>query len=358
MNNKNFFETGSQPTQRLRKENPMNITKRLIGMIGLVLCGALPGYTIYAQPSVSVGVSVSLPAVEIRAESDFYEPLTPYGRWEVVGSYGRCWIPGRVEAVGALTVTATGSAPTRAGTGSAMSRGVGPPITMVAGISALNLAGIGCRRRNGPRPGSPGTAVAATLAGRRYTRLGVRVISPRAYVFVEERRFMEPVRPSTVVVNNTTSSSTRTVINEAPATAVIEKASGRKVQAVPVQELRHKEEAAVVAKRKSPASTGEKRVQTRFPATLEPSGKKTAAVQEQPQVGKPAAATHESAAPAPKNSKAQNANKQPAQPEKTAQPSDKKAQPASDQPAQEKPAGNEKNQPDKADKNQGNKGKD
>src|ERR1043166_1421441 len=35
--------------------------------------------------------------VGIRAESDFYEPLSPYGRWEVVGSYGRCWIPGRVD---------------------------------------------------------------------------------------------------------------------------------------------------------------------------------------------------------------------------------------------------------------------
>src|SRR5687767_5534441 len=36
--------------------------------------------------------------VEIRSESDFYEPLTPYGRWEVVGGYGRCWIPARVES--------------------------------------------------------------------------------------------------------------------------------------------------------------------------------------------------------------------------------------------------------------------
>src|ERR1041384_6117803 len=35
--------------------------------------------------------------VGIRAESDFYEPLSPYGRWEVVGTYGRCWIPGRVD---------------------------------------------------------------------------------------------------------------------------------------------------------------------------------------------------------------------------------------------------------------------
>ena len=51
---------------------------------------------VYEQPpAVQVEASVG---VSIRTEDDFYEPLSPYGRWEVVGSYGRCWIPGRVEA--------------------------------------------------------------------------------------------------------------------------------------------------------------------------------------------------------------------------------------------------------------------
>src|SRR5947208_30188 len=36
-------------------------------------------------------------SADIRSEDDFYEPLRPYGRWEVVGSYGRCWVPARVE---------------------------------------------------------------------------------------------------------------------------------------------------------------------------------------------------------------------------------------------------------------------
>src|SRR5437867_303648 len=35
--------------------------------------------------------------VQIRTERDFYEPLTPYGHWEVVGAYGRCWVPARVD---------------------------------------------------------------------------------------------------------------------------------------------------------------------------------------------------------------------------------------------------------------------
>src|SRR4051812_39570416 len=36
-------------------------------------------------PPAEVGISVG---VAIRSENDFYEPLTPYGRWEVVGGYG------------------------------------------------------------------------------------------------------------------------------------------------------------------------------------------------------------------------------------------------------------------------------
>ena len=74
------------------------------GKIGFTLCASLLGVLtgcVHAQPPdsrVEAAVTVSLPEVEIRTESDFYEPLTQYGRWEVVGTYGRCWIPGRVEA--------------------------------------------------------------------------------------------------------------------------------------------------------------------------------------------------------------------------------------------------------------------
>ena len=173
---------------------------------------------------------------------------------------------------------------------------------------------------------------------------------------------MEPVRRSTLVVNNTTIIN-KTVIHEAPPTAAIEKASGRKVQAIAVQELRHKEEAPVVARQRTPAATSEKAV----------------AAHESPQVEKPAAAAHELAAPAPKNDEAQsekykpvpiapefkpearpegnhppaikeptgqNANKQPVKQEKTVQPSENKEQPS----ARENPAANEQNGPNPADK--------
>jgi hypothetical protein len=82
------------------------------------------------------------------------------------------------------------------------------------------------------------------------------LLPSRAYVFVQPGRFLEPVRSTTVVVNTTTIinktviiNNTRvvnnTVVNGGPATAVIEKASGRRVQPVAVHQLRQREEAPV-----------------------------------------------------------------------------------------------------------------
>ena len=351
----------------------MNRTKRLGGKIGFVLCtallGTLTGYTTSGQPSVSVAVSVPLPTVEIRAESDFYEPLTPLGEWVVVGSYGRCWRPARVEA---------GWQPYCNGNWQRTDAGWYWVSDEPWAWATYHYGRWNFTDQYGwywvPQT-QWAPAWVSWHSGGGYIGWaplypsGVVVISPRAYVFVEERHFMEPVRRSTVVVNSTTIIN-QTVIHEAPATAAIEKASGRKIQAVPVQELRHKTEAAVVAKQRTPAATS----------------KETVAAHESPPVEKPAAATHEPAAPAPKNTEAQSetrksipaapefkpeakpegnhppAIKEPTEPkadkhiekqEKAAQPSDKKEQ----QPAKEKPAANEQNGPNPADQNHEDKAK-
>src|SRR5215469_16657988 len=41
-----------------------------------------------ANAQVSVGVGI-----QINSVSDFTSPLTPYGSWVTVGSFGRCWRP-------------------------------------------------------------------------------------------------------------------------------------------------------------------------------------------------------------------------------------------------------------------------
>jgi hypothetical protein len=313
----------------------MNQTERLAGKIGFVSCaallGALTGCIGYGQPSVSVGVSVPLPSVEIRAESDFYEPLTPYGRWEVVGAYGRCWIPGRVEA---------GWRPYSEGYWQRTDAGWYWASDEPWGWATYHYGRWNLSAQFGwywvPQT-QWAPAWVSWHSGGGYIGWAplypssVRVISPRAYVFVEERHFMEPVRRSTVVVNNTTIIN-KTVINKGPATAAIEKASGRKIQAVPVRELRHREEAAVVAKQRSPTSTHEKNVQTPVSGEVEPRGKEAVAAHERPQVEKPAAVTH-----------------------KSAKPSNKKAKRVSEQPAREKPAASENNGANPADQNHENK---
>jgi hypothetical protein len=328
-------------------------------------------------------VSVPLPAVEIRAESDFYEPLTPLGEWVVVGSYGRCWRPARVEA---------GWQPYYNGNWQRTDAGWYWVSDEPWAWATYHYGRWNFTDQYGwywvPQT-QWAPAWVSWHSGGGYIGWaplyppGVRVISPRAYVFVEERHFMEPVHRSAVVVNNTTIIN-QTVINKAPAAAAIEKASGRKIQAVPVQELRHKTEAAVVMKQKSPASTSEKTAQPPVHSQAESPEKKTSPTHVSPPIEKPVAATHEPATPAPKNHEAQSetrnsvpaaaeskpaarpegnhppaikeptgqdANKQPARQERPAQPSDQKEQP----PAREKPAANEQNGPNPANQDHGNK---
>jgi hypothetical protein len=84
----------------------------------------------------------------------------------------------------------------------------------------------------------------------------------RGFVFVSEQRLLEPVRPTTVIVNNTTIINqtvnitkvqvvNKTVIAEGPRPEVIERKSGRKIEAVPVRELRRREETEVAAKQRN-----------------------------------------------------------------------------------------------------------
>jgi hypothetical protein len=241
----------------------MNGTKHLAGKVGFVFCTALlwalTGYTSFAA-EVSVGVSV----VAIHTQSDFYQPLSPYGRWQVVGSYGSCWIPGGV---------ATGWSPYSNGYWQQTDAGWywvsdepwawatyhygGWDFDPQFGwywVPQIQWAPAWVSWREG------GGYVGWAPLGPSGMFWG-RSVASRGYVTVEERRFLEPVGPKTVIVDKI--AINKTVINKkGPATAVIEKASGRTIQAVPVRELRNKEEAKVVAKHPTSTSTSEKAVQT------------------------------------------------------------------------------------------------
>jgi hypothetical protein len=256
----------------LERNSSMNMNKHPAVTIGLV-CGsavaiALAGCATYDRSSTysdapEQGFSAY---VEIRTEGDFYEPLSPYGRWEVVGSYGRCWIPDRVGADwgpyedGYWRLTDDGwywestepwgwatyhygrwDSDPRYGWFWVPQTRWGP-----AWVSWRHGGGY-----TGWAPMGP-TGRAAERHDRRGSHDG-------AYVFVEDRQFLEPVRHQTVVVNTTVIN--RAVIDERPSTAAIERASGRKVQATPARDLRRNAEAAIKTKHVQPEAPEARRAQ-------------------------------------------------------------------------------------------------
>jgi len=294
----------------------MNQTNRLTGAIGFVFCGALfgalSGCTTYVQqppprevyvppPPVYVPPPTVVqappptvyapPAVEmsfvIRSENDFYEPLTPYGRWEAIPGHGRCWIPARVAnnwrpySDGYWQRTDAGwywasDEPWAWATYhygrwdfSSQLGWYWVPQTQWA------PAWVSWHRGGGYVGWAP-LQPSARIGGSGVVGVNVRLIEPRAFVFVEERRFLQPVRPTTVVNNTTIINKTvnitnikvvnNTVINEGPQTTVIEQVSGQKVQAVPVRELRRKQEAAVVARKRSATPIVESKTQSPAPS--------------------------------------------------------------------------------------------
>jgi hypothetical protein len=246
---------------------------------------AVPAPVFVGSPRPEV-VNVSPPAdieggdddqIVIRVESDFEAPLRQYGRWERVGSFGRCWIPGRVDAewrpycIGNWARTEAGwcwasDEPWGWATYHygrwGWSGNVGwfwVPQTQWA-PSWVSW------HRGGGYVGWAPLGPDARFGADGSVQINVSAIPSRAFVVVEERRFMQPVRPSTVVVNSATVINNfvsitnirvvnKTVINEGPRPELIERVSEQKVQVVPVHEFRRKQEAGVteVSRRRGPS---------------------------------------------------------------------------------------------------------
>ncbi len=277
----------------------MNTTNRSFGPAALAgaLLVALTGCTTYVERPVTRTVYVAPAPVEpppppvytpapapavvvIQTENDFYEPLSPYGDWVVVASYGRCWRPAHVEASwrpyanGYWRRTDAGwywasDEPWGWATyhygrwdWTAQFGWIWVPQTQwaPAWVSWREGAGyVGWA----PLPPAARISVSGTV------EFGDAIIGSR-FVFVEERHLLEPVRPTTVVVNNTTVINktvnitkikvvNKTVVNEGPRADVVERVSGRRIETVPARDLRHREETEVVARRRTNPPVGDNR---------------------------------------------------------------------------------------------------
>ena len=289
---------------------------KTVGKIGIELglsaafLGVLTGCTTYVQDSRVRTVYVSPPPVyvepprivvaqpvyvpplvrevdsasfEIRSEPDFYEPLAPYGRWEVVAGYGRCWIPAHVSADwrpytnGHWEQTERGwywaSDEPFAWATYHYGRWDHRPELGWYWVPQTQWAPAWVSWHHGGgylgwAPLQPSVRVGSESP----MRVDVRQIPSQAYVFVEEKHFLEPVRPASIVVNNTTVINqtvnitnvkivNNTVINEGPRPQVIERASGRTVRAVPVGELRRQGEAQALSTQQRMPSPSPERIQ-------------------------------------------------------------------------------------------------
>jgi osmotically-inducible protein OsmY len=237
--------------------------------------GAQPPPAYVPQPPIETPPLYAPPPVQvtyvIREESDFYEPLSRYGQWVTVAPYGRCWIPAHVDPDWRPYTNGHWER-TDAGWYWASDEAWGwatyhygrwdwnPEMGWLWVPQTLWAPAWVSFHQGGGYTGWAPLHPSARFENDRPEHMRDEPTAPRAYVFVEDRHFLEPVRPTTVVVNNTTIINktvnitnikvvNNTVINEGPRTTVIEQASGRKVQTVPVHELRRKQEAAVVATR-------------------------------------------------------------------------------------------------------------
>ena len=309
----------------------MNKSKRSTGQVVSLLCSGLaaaltgcttyvthtPPRTVYASPppaaSPVVVTAVAAPVVVVQSETDFYGPLSPYGSWIVIGSYGRCWRPTRVDpgwrpyCNGHWQRTDAGwywasDEPWAWATyhygrwdWSVEFGWLWVPHTQWA------PAWVSWRQGAGYVGWAPLPA-SARIGASGIVEVHESAFAPRAFVFVSEQRLLEPVRPATVIVNNTTVINqtvnitkiqvvNQTVINEGPRPEIIERKSGRKIQAVPVHELRRQEETAVV--------TRQRNIPTAVAKKAEPAVRTEAApvnavpTRALPQVEKPAETTHE-----------------------------------------------------------------
>ena len=234
----------------------------LVGLIGNLCIGQIESW---AELEVSA-------SVQVRAVSDFHAPLTPYGTWVEVGSYGRCWRPTRIVAGwqpyshGNWVWTDCGWywASDEPWSWACYHYGswTYDPLYGWVWVPGIEWAPAWVYWRVG------GGYCGWAPRGPR----GV-VVAPRTFVFVETARFHEPVKPSTVIVNNakiinqTTEIGSikyenrnlggarvqKVAINEGPGTDVIQKATGRAVSATPIREV----VARTPGPRGNPANDGE-----------------------------------------------------------------------------------------------------
>ncbi len=240
-----------------------------------------PPATVAVQAPAAVTVAAAAPgAFVITSADDFYQPLSAYGRWDDVPGVGRCWFP---------TQAAADWRPYTMGHWERTDAGWYWASDEPFGWATYHYGRWDCRadgtwywaadvhwapawvswRNGGGYAGWAPLPPAAKFEAGVGLHFDVNLIPARSYCFVSEQHFMEPIRSTTVIVNNTTIINktvnitnvkvvNNTIINEGPSTQRIEQATGHPVQVAKVADLRRQSEARVAIKPK-PLAAGERK---------------------------------------------------------------------------------------------------
>jgi len=239
-------------------------------MIGLVGCLDPEPFNASADLEVSA-------AVQIHAATEFHAPLAPHGVWVDVGPYGRCWRPAHVAVswrpycYGHWVWTDCGwfweSDEPWAWACYHYGWWVEDPAYGWVWVPGVEWAPAWVTWRVGG-----GYCGWAPLPPR-----GVIVPVP-GFVFVEAHRFHEPVTPSVVVMNNMVvlnktkevagfkretrnlngSGPQNVIVNEGPGIDIIQKATGKKTEAVPIREAARQTPLPEAMRKAQPLSGSEK----------------------------------------------------------------------------------------------------
>lgn len=229
--------------------------KKHINLLILALLGVMGPGMHSARGDLEVSARV-----QIHAAADFDAPLSPYGTWVEVGSYGRCWHPTRLAVewrpycTGSWVYTDCGwywvSDEPWAWACYHYGWWVDDPTIGWVWVPGIEWAPAWVEWRVG----------AGCIGWAPLPPAGVFVRSAPApsFVFVSETHFGDPVRPSTVIVSSPTllkqttvitgikrdtrtlagvSQPKRVVINQGPSLNVVQKATGRTFTPTPVQQV-------------------------------------------------------------------------------------------------------------------------
>jgi hypothetical protein len=225
----------------------MRIIVKIVGI------GLLGGLTILSPPGALAKLEVSA-SLQIHATTDFEAPLSEHGHWQLVGPYGRCWRPAGVSASwrpycnGSWVWTDCGWywSSDEPWAWACYHYGSWTFDSNLGWVWVPDLEW---------SPAWVHWRVGGGFVGWAPCPPRGAVVAPSFFAYVPAGRFHEHIRPSTVVLNeaaiiNKTTPVTgvkhverdisgirqKVFINEGPGIGMIEKASGKNLRPLPVQE--------------------------------------------------------------------------------------------------------------------------